>query len=137
MLPAAARVGVSAVPLSFLLLPARARATARPSGRSRWWSSAARSAAGGGGGVHLPRVPHAEIGRWLRHPAFAILLPVPLFVLGHGYDLLGQIGVGLFAVAAGWLTWRTGGLEAAIALHVVNNLSGSCCRSLRRRSDRE
>ena len=64
------------------------------------------------------------IGRWLRHPAFAILLPVPLFVLGHLYDVLGQISVGLFAVAAGWLTWRTGGLEAAIALHVVNNLSG-------------
>ncbi|WP_282837435.1 CPBP family intramembrane glutamic endopeptidase [Microbacterium flavum] len=64
------------------------------------------------------------IGRWLRHPAFAILLPVPLFVLGHMYDILGQLGVGLFAVAAGWLTWRTGGLEAAIALHVVNNLSG-------------
>ncbi|WP_336631644.1 MULTISPECIES: CPBP family intramembrane glutamic endopeptidase [unclassified Microbacterium] len=63
------------------------------------------------------------IGRWLRHPAWAILLPVPLFVLGHMYDLMGQLGVGLFAVAAGWLTWRTGGLEAAIALHVVNNLS--------------
>lgn len=64
------------------------------------------------------------IGRWLRHPAFAILLPVPLFVLGHMYDVYGQIGVGIFAVAAGWLTWRTGGLEAAIALHVVNNLWG-------------
>ena len=63
------------------------------------------------------------IGRWLRHPAFAILLPVPLFVLGHLYDPLGQAAVGLFAVVAGWLTWRTGGLEAAIALHVVNNLS--------------
>lgn len=62
------------------------------------------------------------IGRWLRHPLFAILLPVPLFVLGHLYDPLGQLSVGLFAVAAGWLTWRTGGLEAAIALHVVNNL---------------
>lgn len=62
------------------------------------------------------------IGRWLRHPAFAILLPVPLFVLGHLYDPLGQVSVGVFAVAAGWLTWRTGGLEAAIALHVVNNL---------------
>ncbi|MFT3796986.1 lysostaphin resistance A-like protein [Microbacterium sp.] len=61
------------------------------------------------------------IGRWLRHPAFAILLPVPLFMLGHLYDWVGQLGVGLFAVAAGWLTWRTGGLEAAIALHVVNN----------------
>lgn len=62
------------------------------------------------------------IGSWLRHPAFAILLPVPLFVLGHGYGLVGQIDVAVFAVAAGWLTWRTGGLEAAIALHVVNNL---------------
>lgn len=62
------------------------------------------------------------IGRWLRHPAFAILLPVPLFVLGHLYDPLGQASVAVFAVAAGWLTWRTGGLEAAIALHVVNNL---------------
>ncbi|WP_405375043.1 MULTISPECIES: type II CAAX prenyl endopeptidase Rce1 family protein [unclassified Microbacterium] len=62
------------------------------------------------------------IGRWLRHPAWAILLPVPLFVLGHVYDVLGQTSVAVFAVAAGWLTWRTGGLEAAIALHVVNNL---------------
>lgn len=62
------------------------------------------------------------IGRWLRHPAFAILLPVPLFVLGHLYDPLGQVSVGVFAVAAGWLTWRTGGLEAAIGIHVVNNL---------------
>lgn len=62
------------------------------------------------------------VGRWLRHPAFAILLPVPLFVLGHLYDPIGQLSVGIFAVAAGWLTWRTGGLEAAIALHVVNNL---------------
>lgn len=62
------------------------------------------------------------IGRWLRHPLFAILLPVPLFVIGHMYDPLGQAGVAAFAVVAGWLTWRTGGLEAAIALHVVNNL---------------
>ncbi|GAA1679982.1 type II CAAX endopeptidase family protein [Microbacterium lacus] len=63
-----------------------------------------------------------SLGRWLRHPLFAILLPVPLFVLGHMYDPLGQAGVAVFAVAAGWLTWRTGGLEAAIAVHVVNNL---------------
>lgn len=63
------------------------------------------------------------IGRWLRHPLWAMLLPVPLFVLGHLYDVAGQISVGVFAVAAGWLTWRTGGLEAAIAVHVVNNLT--------------
>ncbi|RKE60502.1 MULTISPECIES: CPBP family intramembrane glutamic endopeptidase [Microbacterium] len=63
-----------------------------------------------------------SIGRWLRHPLFAILLPVPLFVIGHLYDPVGQAGVALFAIAAGWLTWRTGGLEAAIAVHIVNNL---------------
>lgn len=62
------------------------------------------------------------IGSWLRHPAFAILLPVPLFVLGHGYGPAGQIDLAAFALAAGWITWRTGGLEAAIALHVINNV---------------
>ena len=61
------------------------------------------------------------LGSWLRHPAFAILIPVPFFMAGHMYDIYGQLDVGFFAVAAGWLAWRTGGLEAAIALHVVNN----------------
>lgn len=62
------------------------------------------------------------VGSYLRHPAFAVVLPVPLFVLGHGYDTLGAIDVGVFAVFCGWLTWRTGGLEAAIAVHVANNV---------------
>jgi membrane protease YdiL (CAAX protease family) len=62
------------------------------------------------------------VGGWLRHPAFAILLPVPLFVLGHTYDVWGAASVGVFAVVAAWLTWRTGGLEAAISLHIVNNV---------------
>lgn len=62
------------------------------------------------------------IGSWLKHPLFAILLPVPLFVIGHLYDLYGQVDVAVFAIAAGYLTWRTGGLEAAIGLHTVNNV---------------
>lgn len=62
------------------------------------------------------------VGAWLRHPAFAILLPAPLFVLGHGYDIWGGLSVGAFAVVAGWLCWRTGGLEAAISMHIVNNV---------------
>lgn len=62
------------------------------------------------------------VGGWLRHPAFAVLLPVPLFILGHGYDVWGAASVGMFAVVAAWLTWRTGGLEAAISLHIVNNV---------------
>ncbi|MEX5303320.1 CPBP family intramembrane glutamic endopeptidase [Kocuria sabuli] len=61
------------------------------------------------------------IGSWLRHPVWAILLPVPLFVLGHEYGWVGQLDIVVFAVAAAWLTWRTGGLEAAIGLHVIGN----------------
>ncbi|WP_049829423.1 CPBP family intramembrane glutamic endopeptidase [Arthrobacter sp. RIT-PI-e] len=63
------------------------------------------------------------IGSWLRHPAFAILLPVPLFALGQGSEPLGQADVAVFAIFAGWITWRTGGLEAAIAVHAVNNVT--------------
>lgn len=62
------------------------------------------------------------LGGWCRLPMVAILVPIPLFVLGHDYELLGLIDLAVFALAAGWLTWRTGGLEAAIALHVVNNV---------------
>ncbi|MGX5358048.1 CPBP family intramembrane glutamic endopeptidase [Kocuria sp. KH4] len=62
------------------------------------------------------------VGRWLRRPVFAVLLPVPLFTFGHLYDVWGLLAVAVMAVVAGWLTWRTGGLEAAIALHVVNNV---------------
>lgn len=65
------------------------------------------------------------IGAWLKHPGWAILLPVPLFVLGHDYDLPGQLAIAVFALGTAWITWRTGGLEAAIALHVVNNLAVS------------
>lgn len=61
------------------------------------------------------------VGAWLRHPAFAIVLPVALFTLGHDYDALGLIDVSVFGLAVGWLTWRTGGLEAAIGLHVATN----------------
>src|SRR5690606_5596146 len=63
------------------------------------------------------------IGAWLKHPAFAILLPVPLFMFGHLYDIWGLLDVGVFAVFAAWLTWRTGGLEAAIVAHVINNVA--------------
>ncbi|WP_237234214.1 CPBP family intramembrane glutamic endopeptidase [Rothia nasisuis] len=62
------------------------------------------------------------LGRWLRNPAWAIVLPAPLFMLGHMYDLWAQLSILFMGIAAGFVTWRTGGLEAAIALHVVNNL---------------
>ncbi|MEX3610930.1 type II CAAX endopeptidase family protein [Rothia sp. LK2588] len=63
------------------------------------------------------------IGRWLKHPAFAIVLPAPLFMLGHAYDFWGQASILVMGIAAGFMAWYTGGLEAGIAMHVVNNLN--------------
>ncbi|PRI12427.1 CPBP family intramembrane glutamic endopeptidase [Leucobacter massiliensis] len=62
------------------------------------------------------------IGSWLRSPWFGILIPSLGFALLHIYDVWGLLSVGLLGVVAAWLTWRTGGLEAAIAIHVINNL---------------
>ncbi|HPZ51101.1 MAG TPA: CPBP family intramembrane metalloprotease, partial [Propionibacteriaceae bacterium] len=67
----------------------------------------------------LPQV----VGGWLRSQWWGVAISVPLFTLGHSYDAPGLVGVGLFGVAASWVTWRSGGLEAAVALHAVNNLS--------------
>lgn len=62
------------------------------------------------------------LGSWLKNPWFAILIPSVGFALAHIYDIWGLMAVGLMGVVAAWLTWRTGGLEAAIAIHVINNL---------------
>lgn len=62
------------------------------------------------------------IGSWLKHPAWAVLIPVPFFVFGHLYDLPGLIDVGIFAVIVGVLTLYTNGLEVGMAFHIVNNI---------------
>lgn len=66
-------------------------------------------------------LPMQALGTWLRAPLWGILIPVPLFVLGHEYDWVGQIDVAVFAVVAGLLAWKTGGLELSILVHVANN----------------
>lgn len=66
-------------------------------------------------------LPMQMLGTWLRRPVLGILLPVPLFVLGHGYSWLGQVDIAVFAVVMGLLAWKTGGLEIPILLHTANN----------------
>ena len=66
-------------------------------------------------------LPMQVMGTWLRSPLPGILLPIPLFVLGHEYALLGQIDIALFALCMGLLTWKTGGIEIPVLLHVANN----------------
>lgn len=65
------------------------------------------------------------IGCWLARPALVVLVPVPFFVMGHPGNVTTGIASGIMALAAGYLCLRTGGLEAAIALHLVNNLAVS------------
>ena len=53
----------------------------------------------------------------------AALVTAVLFALAHGAQDPWLFGDRLaFGLVASWLAWRTGGLEAAIALHVANNL---------------
>jgi uncharacterized protein len=56
-------------------------------------------------------------------PVAAVLIPAVLFALAHGLGQSPPVFVDrlAFGVIAGILVVRTGGLEAAIAMHVVNN----------------
>lgn len=66
-------------------------------------------------------LPLQVLGSWVRTPWLGIILPIPLFTLGHGYDWRGQLSVALFALAMGLLTWKSGGIELAVLLHAANN----------------
>jgi membrane protease YdiL (CAAX protease family) len=57
-----------------------------------------------------------------RSPWPGIVVGGVAFTLAHGYTGWAMADIFLFAVTVGWLTVRTGGLEAAIALHALNNL---------------
>ncbi|MGP4089998.1 lysostaphin resistance A-like protein [Streptomyces sp. KR55] len=62
-------------------------------------------------------------GCYLRTPWVGITAGGLLFALSHGLGTpWGFVGLVLFSLVLGVLVIRTGGLEAAIALHVVNNL---------------
>jgi membrane protease YdiL (CAAX protease family) len=64
------------------------------------------------------------LGAWFRRPWIPIAVQAAVFAAVHGWGTpWGFADLLVFGVVAGWLTVRTGGLEAAIALHVMNNLS--------------
>lgn len=67
-------------------------------------------------------LPMQLLGTWVRRPVLGIVLPVPLFVLGHGYDRVGLLDVAVFALVMGFLVWKSGGLELAVVVHTANNL---------------
>jgi membrane protease YdiL (CAAX protease family) len=61
------------------------------------------------------------VGSWTRFATVPVVVSVPLFVAGHGYDVWGLVDVGVFGLVAAVVTIRSGGLEVAIAAHTANN----------------
>ncbi|MER6157935.1 CPBP family intramembrane glutamic endopeptidase [Streptomyces sp. NPDC001868] len=63
------------------------------------------------------------VGAWCRSPWIAVTPQAVLFAAAHGWGTpWGFADLVVFGLITGMVTIRTGGLEAAIALHVLNNL---------------
>jgi len=68
-----------------------------------------------------------NVGSWFRNPTVGLVVglavSVTAFSAAHGSPDIWVLGsLGIFALTAGLATWRTGGLEAGIAIHAVNNI---------------
>lgn len=67
------------------------------------------------------------VGSWFRHPMAALVFGTAvnagIFMLLHGAaDPWLNLVYLVMGVLLSWITWRTGGLEAAVAFHIVNNM---------------
>ena len=62
------------------------------------------------------------VGGWGAPVWLAILLSTAAFVAMHGKPNVGTIAIAAMGISYAWLTLETGGLEAAIAGHAVNNV---------------
>jgi membrane protease YdiL (CAAX protease family) len=63
------------------------------------------------------------VGSWTRQAWVPVAVNVPLFAAAHGYSQWGTVDVAIFGLTASILVIRTGGLEAAIAFHIANNVT--------------
>lgn len=59
---------------------------------------------------------------WTKLPVVGIIVSAVIFAAGHPYNDIGVIAVLLNGLIWGFVAWRTRGLEATSALHIVNNL---------------
>lgn len=69
-----------------------------------------------------------NVGAWFRNPKVALVVAmipsIGLFALAHGsFDPWVFLDLAIFAASSCILAWRTGGLEASVALHATNNVA--------------
>jgi len=62
------------------------------------------------------------IGSWVPWAIVGILISAVIFAVSHIYDIWGLVQVGLMGAGFAYIAIRTGGLEAGIAFHTVNNI---------------
>ena len=59
---------------------------------------------------------------WIPIVIIPLIIQAVLFASAHGYNSIGLLSVGFMALCSAWLATRTGGLEASISMHSVNNV---------------
>ena len=59
---------------------------------------------------------------WIPVVIVPLILQTIAFALLHGYNIVGNVSVALMGLLMGYLTVKTGGLEAGICIHSANNL---------------
>ena len=63
------------------------------------------------------------LGSWVRFAPVSIIVPTAIFASLHIYDAAGLASVAIFGFGAAIVVWRTGGLEAGITYHSLNNIA--------------
>ncbi|WP_405290355.1 CPBP family intramembrane glutamic endopeptidase [Methanobrevibacter sp.] len=63
-----------------------------------------------------------SFGSWIKIPIIAIILQATVFSALHGYNATGSISIICTGLCYGFLTWYGQGLEAASAMHALNNI---------------
>lgn len=62
-------------------------------------------------------------GAWFRKPVIAILLQAVIFTAVHPYNSYGMIAIFVCAVIYGTVVYKTKGLEATCAMHILTNFT--------------
>ena len=62
------------------------------------------------------------VGAWTRLPVLAVLVQALVFAAMHPYNLIGVATILIDGLAWGVIAWRTKGLEASSALHIMSNM---------------
>ena len=62
------------------------------------------------------------LASWIRLPIVGVVVPSLMFAALHPYNLVGVVNIFLDGAAFSLLAWRTKGLEASSAFHIVSNV---------------